>query len=335
MDKISLLGTALVPVFIGSLLLGSASALAEANDKFSCDDGEPIEFTTMELPSTSSKSPSGSVSFTVEESELAEGARPRINATLEVKIADNISPNDAAIVSAHVNGRTFLQMRVFPDSMTSDEVLWTVPTLFSVKSGKFDVGKTVVEISNYLQDNSLIMGTNKMGIGFRNIRGEIIKSAKLLPPTTLVVDARSPQLLVLGVAADDTQWSVGKEFSVEVIVDVQKECRLDNVTVDVIPVGGSTFAKRPAESLQAIPYEGQPIVARFGLIPDEVGILEAMVVARADGQDTAQSILIRPVGEPKTNRIDANNLLGYIVFGALSAAGVWLLFGGRKVAKHQ
>lgn len=320
-------------MFICASLLGAVSAAAEESDIFSCDDGEPIEFTTVDLPSTSLEAPSNTVFFTVEDGELVEGARLRIDTILEVNIADEILPNDIAIVSAHVNGRTFLQMRVFPNPMTSDEVIWAIPTLLGVKNGKFETKNIVVEISNYLQDNSLVEGRNKIGLGFCNLRGKMIKSAKLLPTTMLVVDARSPQLLVLGVVADESQWVVGEESPVEVIVSVQKECRIDNVTVDILYVGGTTFAKRPAEPLPARRYEGQPIVTRFGLTPDDVGILEAMVVVNADGQDTAQSILIRPVGEPNTNRIDGNNLLGYIVFGALAAAGGWLLLGGRKVAK--
>ena len=331
MYKILIIGIKIVLVFIVVTLIDTTSAVAETQDRFSCSDGRTIEFTSVELPSAPSKISSSTVSFEVKDSELVKGSRPRIDATLAITISNDISPDDIGIVSAHVNGKTFLQMRVFPDSMDADEVLWTIPTLFDVMNGKFDSQNIVVDVSNYLQDGSLGEGINEMGIGIRNVRGEIVKSAQLLSPTQLVIDARSPQLLVLGVAADEGKWSVDKETTVEVVVNVQKECQINNVTVDIVHIGGSTFTKRPVEPLEAIQYQGEPIAVRFGLIPEELGILEAMVVARADGQDAAQSILIRSVGEPKTNRIDANNFLGYIVFGALSAVGVWLLLGKRKV----
>ena len=154
-----------------------------------------------------------------------------------------------------------------------------------MNEGEFARGEVILELSNYLQEESLKLGPNILGLTVNNVRGSRVKKATLLAPTGLTIDARSPYLLTLGVFADEDPWMVGKQSIVEATVESQRGCDLKNVTVNITPVAGVSFEKLPAEPLGPVSYEGRPIQVRFGLTSNGIGPLEAKVTARAGDQD--------------------------------------------------
>ena len=327
---ISALRWVLCVALAGTALHAHSYAAADETARHSCSDGPTMEFLAHDLPGVVPGSTSSASVFTIGETDLTDGAWSRFDVTIAITLSEVLSEDDHGLVSVYVNGKTFLLIQVSPNSAAPDHSQWFVSTLLRADEGEFTNEQVVLELSNYLQVDSLKEGDNIVSVTVNNVRGSRIESAALLEPTTLIADARSPYLLNLDVSADDDPWAVGKESIVEAAVEPQGSCALEEITIDIRPIAGAGFDRLPAAPLEPVSYEGRPIHARFALIPRDLGPLEFAVVASADGQDSISAIITRTSGEPNSNRIDANNLVGYIVFGAISATGVWLVFSRRR-----
>jgi len=305
--------------------------LTTTYDKYSCFDGQAYIFDELQLPYASAALPRGITEFYVEDGQIEPGIRPRIDAKIQISLSESIASEDLGIVSAHVNGKTFIQLRIEPEVNKPENTLWTTATLTdNTVEGRFNALDIVVDISNYLQHNSLVKGVNTLEVSLENIRGARLETARLLHPTQLVIDARSSQLLSLGVATGEKIWYLDEEVALEIVVGVQGDCSVDGVSVDVVSANGLEFDKQPEELLDPVNVDTQPVAARFGMTPREIGSLEIFVSATAEGQEEAVALVTRSVVARESSRVDAAQPLGYLLLGLLAALGAWLLLSSRR-----
>ena len=137
--------------------------LTTTYDKYSCFDGQAYIFDELQLPYAFAALPRGITEFYVEDRQIEPGIRPRIDAKIQISLSESIASEDLGIVSAHVNGKTFIQLRIEPEVNKPENTLWTTATLTdNTVEGRFNALDIVVDISNYLQHNSLVKGVNTL-----------------------------------------------------------------------------------------------------------------------------------------------------------------------------
>ncbi len=320
-----------------STLVSKADNIITENDNYNCVDSKTYAFADSQLPSASAKLTREKKDFNLADNQIEPGMQPRIDTVIFISLSGSTASEDLGIVAAHVNGKTFIQIRIEPDVNQPENTLWTTATLTeNTVKGRFNSFETAVNLSNYLQYNSLARGTNTLEISLENIRGTRLETAKILHPTQLVVDARSPQLLSLGIAAEPHNWYLDHQASLEVVVSPKGGCTVDGVLIDVVPGNDLAFDKYPKEPLDPVNVATQPIAARFGITPREIGKLDFFVTAKANGQEEAVALVTRSVVERGSSRFDTAQPFAYVFLGLLAALGVWLLLSSRRqsVSRH-
>ncbi len=312
-------------------LESKADNITIKHSNYNCIDSKTYIFDDSQLPSASANLPREKKEFNLEDDRIEHGMQSRIDTVIFISLSDSTASEDLGIVSAHVNGKTFIQIRIEPDVNQPEETLWTTATLTeNTVKGRFNSFEIPVDISNYLQYNSLTKGTNTLEISLENIRGKRLETAELFHPTQLIVDARSPQLLSLGIAAEPHNWYLDHQASLEVVVSPKGGCTVDGVLIDVVPGNDLAFDKYPKEPLDPVNVATQPIAARFGITPREIGKLVFFVTAKANGQEEAVALVTRSVVERGSSRFDTAQPFAYVFLGLLAALGVWLLLSSRR-----
>jgi hypothetical protein len=313
-----------IPILAASLaapgLSASSDARTAAADEVRCADRAE---TATELPVLNVDTQTDEATTSLSIPRNAIGRSPRADVQFGLHLMP-IVDDAVGRVTLSVNGRSFALLEIVPTS-SNDWRIMTGDLAGDSEPSKAAPGDFNLPFSNFLQDDSLHAGTNKLTLRLENEGDTVVQSASIREGSTLVTDARSPHLLALLTPQDPSVREL-QTSRIDVFVEAVGDCSISGVDVQVEsgprPPPGLDVAEQHIAQLR-----GSEQVT-FDLPPLPFGRHDLVFSADAPGQDGAIAIV-----ELVVTRRGERPVVRYLIYAA-AAVALWLiglrLLGSRR-----